>query len=329
MKMYRIEFSTLEESKKKIEELVENVEYATPFHTYEWLSALEENLSSELKIVEFYKSRECVGICPLFKKKIAFMDIHFSPMFATETAYMGVLGIEDIDEMLRSLKKDVKNFFMILPPETMASEFSIEERETIITALSCRNVEEHFSKIRKGHRYDTRKAEKEGVAVKEDYSAKAIENYYSLLVQTYGKSEYKPLEKNFYLELIEALHKKKRIKFLLAEYNGKTIAGATFPILKDKMYYWTGGSLKEPEYARLYPNNLLQWEIIKWGYENGIKTYDMLGASVEGIKNFKLGWGGEIRSYQRIYSSAYLKLLAETYSKFGSGLKETIRKSVR
>lgn len=325
---YRIEFSTLEESKNLIEDFVKNVHYATPFHTYNWLSALQENMSAELEIAEFYKDRECVGICPLFKKKLGFFEVFFSPVFATETAYMGILGA-DIDGMLESLKKEVKNFFMVLPPEVMAGKFLIENKETIITELNCRNAEEHFAKIRKGHRYDTRKAEKEGVVVKEDYSAKAIREYYEILKRTYSKSEYRPMPENFYVQIIEELHKKNRIKFLLAAHEGKTIAGAIFLILKDKMYYWTGGSVKEPEYAKLYPNNLLQWEIIKFGYENGIKNYDMLGASVEGIKNFKLGWGGEIKTYQRVYSSRYLKLLADTYNKFGASLKEIVRKTVR
>ena len=326
----KAEILPLSQIKKEYSEFAENFSSATPFHSVEWLTALENSLGIKCETAMFYENSDLVGVCPLFPKKIAVMKIYFSPIFGTETAYLGVLG-KDLSGMLNSLKEKAGDFFVIQPPDLKVSVrgFAVENKDTIITNLDAASADEHFKRVRKGHRYDTKKSEKEGVAISEDYSNEAISEYYKLLKQTYAKSEYAPLPESFYQEVISALHSKDKIKLLFAEYEGKKIAGAAFPYTGETAYYWTGGSRKEKEYTSLYPNNLLQWELIKWAYRQGIKKYDMLGGSLEGIKQFKLGWGGNLQSYQRIYSSQKLKLMANLYSKLGSGVKEKIRKGVR
>jgi len=229
----RVELVSLGGNKREYENFVNNFSSATPFHTYEWLSALENNLGNKCEAAMFYENSDLVGVCPLFAKSVSIAGkIYFSPIFGTETAYLGALG-ENIGEMLTKLNTKVKNFFVIQPPELGISGkgFEVEEKDTVITNLNAQSAEEHFKKVRKGHRYDTKKAEKEGVTVKEDYSEGAIKEYYNLLLQTYEKSDYKPLPEKFYIDIISGLGKKGQLKFLQAQYNGETIAGATFPVL--------------------------------------------------------------------------------------------------
>ncbi len=326
----KVEILPLSQVKKEYSDFVENFSSATPFHTVEWLTALENSLGNKCEVAMFYEGADLIGVCPLFKKNVSLMKIYFSPIFGTETAYLGVLG-KDLSGMLNALKQKVGDFFVIQPPNLKVSVrgFLVENKDTIITPLDSASAEEHFKRVRKGHRYDTKKAEKDGVTISEDYSKGAISEYCKMLAQTYGKSDYAPLPESLYQDVISSLHEKNQIKFLFAEYEGKRIAGGVFPYFNDTVYYWTGGSRKEKEYTSLYPNNLIQWELIKWGYEQGLKNYDMLGGSHEGIRQFKLGWGGNLQSYQRIYSSQKLKLMANLYSKLGSGIKEKIRKGVR
>ncbi len=326
----KLELQNLISARKEYTDFVRNFSSSTPFHSYEWLSSLENNLGNKCEIALFYENSDLVGVCPLFAKKVSLLKVYFSPVFGTETAYLGVLG-NDMSGMLNELEKEVKNFFVIQPPELKISAkgFAVESRDTIITSLDALNAEGHLKRVRKGHRYDLRKAEKEGVTISEDYSKEAISAYYKLLKQTYEKSKYAPLPEKFYIDLISGLHEAGKIKLLFAEFKGEKIAAAAFPYLNETVYYWTGGSRKEKEFAGLYPNNLIQWEIIKWAYETGLRKYDMLGASIEGIKQFKLGWGGSLQSYQRIYSSKKLKLMAGIYSKLGSKIKEKIRRTVR
>jgi len=329
----KIELVGLENARNNLEELASTCEWATPFHTYDWLLSLEKNLGTKCNVAVFDKG---TAICPLFKKKTGPVEISFSPVFGTETAYMGILQgsgapgrrSADIDEKLKQLKKEVGNFFMILPPGASTGFSSIEPAKTIITKLDKPNADEHFKTVKKGHRYCVKKAEKDGVTIEEDYSDSAIDSYYDLLVSTYDASEYTPLPKEFYKDIIQGLHKKNKIKVIFAKHNGKAIGCAAFPHIDKTIYYWTGASLKG-EYAKLYPNNAIQWHLIKWAYEQGFKKYDMLGASIEGIRKFKLGWGGELVDYTRVYSSTGLKTAATAYSKLGTGLKKRIRSGVR
>jgi lipid II:glycine glycyltransferase (peptidoglycan interpeptide bridge formation enzyme) len=317
-----MEIKTLEESKTILEEYAQ-LENSTPFHSYEWLKSLEKNLGTPCSIAVLDNA-----ICPLFKKKMGPAKINFSPIFGTETAYMGIISKdENIDGKLKELKKD-GNFFMILPPGINTNFGKLEKAQTIITKFDKESSEEHFKLITKGHRYCVNKAIKEGVTIEEDYSDEAIEEYFELLKTTYESNGYTPLPKEFYKDIIQGLHSKNKIKLLLAKHNGKTIGCAAFPYSGKKIYYWTGASLKG-EYSNLYPNNAIQWHLIKWAYENGFKEYDMLGAGIEGIRKFKLGWGGEIVDYTRIYSSGSLKFAATMYSKIGSGLKSKIRSGIR
>ena len=113
---------------------------------------------------------------------------------------------------------------------------------------------------------------------------------------------------------------------MIAYYKNKPIGTIVAIIYNKRLHYWTGGFLRDPEYTKLYPNDILQWEIIKWGYEKKIKYYDMLGGDIAGIRRFKLGFGGNLLEYSKIYSSKKLKLLAEVYSHFGNKLKNILRK---
>ncbi|MFH1073019.1 MAG: GNAT family N-acetyltransferase, partial [Nanoarchaeota archaeon] len=158
----------------------------------------------------------------------------------------------------------------------------------------------------------------------ESYTEKSLKQYYDLLKETYAYNNFTPLPFQFYKDVITHYHEKGECRFLLAVYKGKpigTIVGITY---KETLYYWTGGFLREQ--SQLYPNDLLQWELIKWGYQKGVKIYDMLGGDIEGIRNFKLGFGGELVEYKKVFSGKKLYLLASLYAKFGMGLRNVLRR---
>ncbi|MFZ4059353.1 MAG: GNAT family N-acetyltransferase [Ferruginibacter sp.] len=85
------------------------------------------------------------------------------------------------------------------------------------------------------------------------------------------------------------------------KYNN-VIIGVRFVLkFKNDLYGWYAGSLSK--YYSYFPNDLLIWETIKWGAENGYKLFDYGGAgnpNVDyGVRKFKLQSGGEIVNYGR------------------------------
>jgi len=58
------------------------------------------------------------------------------------------------------------------------------------------------------------------------------------------------------------------------------------------MNTWSG--VVDPKYKDLYPTHLLFWQMIKWGSDEGFKTFDLGRTRLEagGIYQFKSRWGG-------------------------------------
>lgn len=292
----------------------------TPFHTYEWLSTLEKTLSLDPRIITFTEGKKMLGWIPVFEKKMG-ITVQTSPAFGTETAYGGI--VSEHPELLYPLLKG--NFFIIHPAKLTVPGCICEPKYTILTPLTG-SAEEHFKKLKKGHRYNISKAlrDKE-LTVKEEYSDKSLATYYSLLQETYAYHKFKPLPLAFYKEIITHLHKEGRVKLLVAYHHDKPVGTICALIHNQTLYYWTGAFLRISEVSKLYPNDLLQWHIIQWGYERKIPVYDMLGGDIPGIRDFKLGFGGELVEYTKIFSSKKLHLLSKAYGKLGEGVKKVIR----
>ncbi len=68
--------------------------------------------------------------------------------------------------------------------------------------------------------------------------------------------------------------------------------------------YWFSYGVSSNEKRNLMPSYLLQWEVMKWAKERGLRYYDMVGVprpehlteanSLWGVYRFKEGFGGEM-----------------------------------
>jgi lipid II:glycine glycyltransferase (peptidoglycan interpeptide bridge formation enzyme) len=67
------------------------------------------------------------------------------------------------------------------------------------------------------------------------------------------------------------------------------------------MYGWYGGM--DRAYSKYVPNELLMWNVLKWGAENGYCQYDFGGAGRPdeeyGVRDFKAKFGGKLVCYGR------------------------------
>jgi hypothetical protein len=298
---------------------------ATPFQTVFWLSTIEKTLKQKGDLILFKDKGKIIGSIPIFRRKMG-ITISFSPPPGTETAYGGISG-ERAEELYPLLKKEVKDFFIVHPGKVQVPGLLCKPKFTIITKLDAKDADEHFSRLKKGHRYNIRKAEKDNIiAIKEGYDKTTLRDYYSLLKTTYNYKGFEPAPFEFYEQVISNFHKEGSCRLLVA-YSGKRPVGTICALIHDStLYYWTGAFLRNPEITKLYPNDLLQWHIIRWGYERKIPLYDMLGGDIPGIRDFKLGFGGELVEYTKIFSSKRLYLLSKAYGKLGEGVKNMIRR---
>jgi CelD/BcsL family acetyltransferase involved in cellulose biosynthesis len=81
-------------------------------------------------------------------------------------------------------------------------------------------------------------------------------------------------------------------KIMLVRKGEDVIGGAVCIFFKGSMIVPWASSLRE--YFSLCPNNLLYWEMIRWGCLNGYQSFDFGRSSPDsGTYRFKKQWGAE------------------------------------
>jgi FemAB-related protein (PEP-CTERM system-associated) len=81
-------------------------------------------------------------------------------------------------------------------------------------------------------------------------------------------------------------------KFMLVHKDDRVIGGAVCFFFRGNLIVPWASSLRE--YFSLCPNNLLYWEMIRWGCENGYQRFDFGRSSPDsGTYRFKKQWGAK------------------------------------
>ena len=83
---------------------------------------------------------------------------------------------------------------------------------------------------------------------------------------------------------------------------GEQIIGTRIVLCyKNCIYDWYAGSLID-HYDK-YPNDILPWEIFRWGHQNGFQIFDFGGAGKPnvhyGVRDYKKQFGGKLVNYGR------------------------------
>jgi CelD/BcsL family acetyltransferase involved in cellulose biosynthesis len=136
------------------------------------------------------------------------------------------------------------------------------------------------------------KAERDGVAVRRGSSKDDLTQiFYELHLETRRRLGV-PIQPRRYFELLwERIVAPGHGFVLLAYWNALPIAGAVFLAWNGMITYKYSASRQE--FWRLRPNNLVIWDAIRWGCENGFHTFDFgrTEPGNEGLREFKRGWG--------------------------------------
>jgi len=180
-------------------------------------------------------------------------------------------------------------------------------------------------RFKRTHLQNIHTAEERGVKVKFGNQLEDLKAFYDLQLET-RKRHGVPAQPWKYFELLGKHIMKVGMGFvLLATKDNETIAG---------MVYLGWGRTLIAKYAasredcfNLRPNNLLFWEGIRWGCQNGFSVFDMGRTEVgnAGLRNFKSRWGAvEEPLYYSILSS---KLIHSSNGKLEFFLHSVIQHS--
>jgi FemAB-related protein (PEP-CTERM system-associated) len=136
-------------------------------------------------------------------------------------------------------------------------------------------------------RNQIRKAQKSELVASWD-GPQALEEFYEVFAQNMRDLGSPVHSKKLFIAIFEEFADS--VKFMLVKKGNLTIGGAVCFLFKDTLQVPWASSRRE--YFSSCPNNLLYWEMIRWGCENGYRRFDFGRSSPgSGTYRFKQQWG--------------------------------------
>ena len=227
---------------------------------------------------------------------------------------------EDLVNQAKEVAKKYHSFILVLDPDipsedeefkTIAKEIGfkisedakdfsqmIQPRYVFRLNVKGKTEDELIASFHEKWRYNIRLAGRKGVKIVEG-GRDDIAKFHDIMLTTGVRDNFliRPLE--YFQRMYDELVPKGYMKLLLAEYDGKIIAGVIPIIYGNKVWYLYGASSNE--YRNVMPNYLLQWEQMKLALANNCDIYDFRGVSGHvdeghpqyGIYKFKKGFNGD------------------------------------
>ncbi len=215
-------------------------------------------------------------------------------------------GLSEILEKIKKLGKKEKAIFVRMSPynELRTSNFKLRTSKqdhhpaTSLTLDLTQDEDDILGQMKSKGRYNIKVARKHEVTIDSDH---AVDDFYDLLQKTGNRDGFGIHSKSYYQNMLDSMPDNAQL--LLAEYEGKVIAGGIFIYLDEWGIYYYGAS--DNEYRNVMAPYLIQWHAILEAKERGCKHYDFLGIAPEDSKNhpwagvtqFKKKFGGQVANY--------------------------------
>ena len=281
--------------------LLEGQPRATVFHRSEWLTLVERLAGAKLHPFLVTHGGSVVGVVPVYLSSRGPFRIAASPPAQAATPYLGpvvddALLADTLVALARTAKR-LKASYMELRleedvPATVlgAAQLDREARSTFVLDLADDPDVVWHTRLTPTCRNKIRKAQRADVEVYESKLADLVEWYSQMVHEVYAKSNrLPPLTRANYDALAEVVDQSNQVKVLAARRSGSVIAAGIFPFGNGRVYYLDGASDRDGQ--QWAPNNLIQWELIRWSCQAGLRHYHMVSAGTTGVVVFKQSFG--------------------------------------
>jgi hypothetical protein len=154
-----------------------------------------------------------------------------------------------------------------------------------------KDVDAVYSQLKDSTKRNIKKALREGVSVTRSNTIDAIKTFYRMHCSNRKKHGLPPQPFIFFQKLYDHIISLDHGQVVLADYQGRTIAGAVYLHFGSEAIYKFGAS--DSKYLHLRPNDLLMWETIQWYCRKGYAKFcfGRTDPNNEGLRQFKNGWG--------------------------------------
>lgn len=295
---------------------MQSLQWADVKSNWAWEAVLSRNESGGLR-----------GICLVLIRKIpftgtAFMYAPHGPVVdwtdreAVEDIFEGINAIADKYRAYRFMcdplfGEDVRALNALGFSHAENSEDTVQPRANyFLKNIGGKTEEELIALFKSDHRNRVRKAARKGVYCRQ-CGAEALDDFYPLMRQTGRRDGFLIRPREYFARFLNSFPEERcRLFMCYAEIDGREVplSGAIAVRYGNVGTYVYGAS--SDGNRNLYPNYLMQLEMMKWAVEGGCDVYDFGGIPhyddetnpAYGLYRFKKGFGGEIVVYAGEYN---------------------------
>ncbi len=283
---------------KEWDRIVSESPYGTLFHHWDWLKITEKHTRTKLYPLIGIKKGVAIGIFPLFFQRKGPIRMVFSPPPHAAIFYLGpvLAGYEGLtQEKWETLYIDfhgsVENFItnelkanyisIALSPSLrdprpfIWSGYTIRPAFDYITDLS-KGADYLFQALDKKQRQDLNRAKKRGISV-EIGNQKEIDLILDLMTNRYEEqAKIVTVPPEYLSDIYEKF--RDNILVFVTRFEGEIVTGLINLQYRNTLYSWIGNP-KPRMPVSPSPNDLMAWEIIRYGCEKNFSSSVTMGAA--------------------------------------------------
>lgn len=253
-------------------------------------------------------------------------------------------------EEAKPLVKKYRIFSIKLDPEVLCTEENIrhfkgmgftvksghahlhdyaQPKFNMLLSLNGHDEESLMAALDRDTRYKIKKAQRGGVTAYWENSPDAVSRFHEIYKVTALRDKFSYRGEDYFQNMLKVIPQE-NIRIYFTKHEDDVLSGAIAIKSGDKMWYMYGASSNEKR--KLYPNYVMQWEMIKWGLEAGCDRYDFGGIfnidNNDGLYRFKKGFCGEngLCEYLGEIDMVYGKLSFFAYDKLLPFMQSAKRK---
>ena len=289
------------EDEHRYEAFIERAEDSKIYHTLEWKQIIERTYGYKPYYVIVKDGVSIKGVLPLFEVRSLILGKRLVSIPFSHR--VNILHSDDpavLHEMLDfacglAQERDCR-YLEIKHGDLLPDGHGLECSEFFFNSVLdlSRDIDEIWSDFESGSvRWGINRAKRSDLEIERGTTLEDYRKFYRLELVTRKTQGVPPYPFRFFEYLHAHLDDSGRARLLLAYLDGVCIAGIILLCYNKQAIYGYGASLKEKEYLRTQPNNLLLWTAIQELHSEDFQKFDFgtTHPSNEGLLKFKSRWG--------------------------------------
>ena len=283
-----------EDDEKRWDDFARRHSSCTLYHQTRWKNAIERAYGHKAYYLFAEDGANVVGILPLFLvrnllSRKTLVSVPFAPYGGICSTGPGVS--EQLLSQAQRLMTDLGASYVEMrcrAASTATSHLPANRQYIAAVYQTPSGCDEAWQRMNKNRRKKVRKAQNSGLTAEVSEPGQATEAFYQLYIRTM-RDLGTPAHSAKFFECVASAFPNST-KIALVRHEGRVVA-STFLLLCDRTLICGWGASRK-DYLWCDPNDLLYWEVVRYGCEQGFREIDF-GRSLAGSGNatFKKEWG--------------------------------------